>query len=185
MTLILVFYAIIRDYVGFGPARLIIMVSLIVCYSLLYIAEPNGTDNLLYAWMLQYGAGVGLIVSYQQFSRMFPNSKGLILGIFNSAGQASTLWPQVWAILIDNGYLTLKQIYLIWIAMTIVSLVLGTLLLPWYSTQEETAWTGDTKYDSLYHVIKKDYPLIEKRNESFKQQIKTNVQYLASPILFV
>ena len=69
----------------------------------MYFAEPNKSDTLLYIWSLQYGAGVGLIVSYQQFSRMFPENKGIILGTFNLAAQSSTLWPQAWDVLITKG----------------------------------------------------------------------------------
>ena len=74
------FFGLVRDYAGFGLCRLLVFISLILCYTLLYFAEPNQTDTLLYSWTLQYGAGIGLVVNNQQLSRMFPKNTGLILG---------------------------------------------------------------------------------------------------------
>ena len=89
-------FGLVRDYVGYGPCRLLLMSCLIISYSILYFAEPGESDNFLYAWSLQYGAGVGLIITYQQISRMFPANKGFTLGTFNMAAQSSALWPQFW-----------------------------------------------------------------------------------------
>ena len=175
----------IRDYAGFGLCRLLLFISLIFCYTLLYFAEPNQTDTLLYTWSLQYGAGVGLIVTYQQLSRMFPENKGLILGTLNLAAQASTLWPQAWDILIAKKYLTINQIFLIWIGLAGCSGIAGCFLLPWYSIKAEIPWNGNTKYETLYHVIKNKTGIFERTEESIKEQFKQNVQYLKSPMLFV
>ena len=46
---------------------------------LLYLAKAGSSDNLLYAWILQFGAGIGLYVNTQQIARLFTN-QGFIIG---------------------------------------------------------------------------------------------------------
>ena len=71
------------------------MVSLIVSYTVLYMIEPDKNEYLLFIWMLQFGAGIGLIVNNQEISRMFPSVKGLVLAILNMACEGSSLWPGI------------------------------------------------------------------------------------------
>ena len=54
--------------------------------------EPGKNEDLLFIWMLQFGAGIGLIVNNQEISRMFPMMKGIVLAILNMASEGSSLW---------------------------------------------------------------------------------------------
>ena len=81
-------------------------------------------------------------------------------------------------------WLTIHQIYLIWIGLTCASCIAGCFILPWYSVQEETGWTADTKYETLYHVIKNKKGILEPTEDSIKQQFIKNIRYLKSPMIF-
>lgn len=85
----LVVFGLIRDYIGYGASRLILMTCLITCYTVMYLATPGENDSFLNVWMLQFGAGVGLIMNYQQVSRMYPKNKALMIGILTLASQSS------------------------------------------------------------------------------------------------
>lgn len=46
-----------RDYIGYGFSRIVLLLMVATSYLILYFAEPGESDSLLYAWMLQYGGG--------------------------------------------------------------------------------------------------------------------------------
>ena len=71
------------------------------------LAKPGESDSLLKVWTLQYGAGVGLIINYQQVARMFPKNKGFMIGIFNLAAQSSE-WDSKCNDL-DNRYIIIEN----------------------------------------------------------------------------
>ena len=47
-----------RDYIGYGFSRIVLLLMVATSYLILYFAEPGESDSLLYAWMLQYGGGM-------------------------------------------------------------------------------------------------------------------------------
>ena len=44
-----------RDYIGYGFSRIMLLLMVSTSYVILYFAESGETDTLLYAWTLQYG----------------------------------------------------------------------------------------------------------------------------------
>ena len=46
-----------RDYIGYGFSRIVLLLMVATSYLILYFAKPGVSDSLLYAWMLQYGGG--------------------------------------------------------------------------------------------------------------------------------
>ena len=79
--------------------------------------------------------GIGLLVNTQQVARLFVN-RGFIIGTFSTVNQVSSLWPQAWDLLTLKNILTLQEIYLIWIGLTLSSLLIGTFVLPWFNIEE-------------------------------------------------
>ena len=81
---------------------------------LLGISEPGSSDGLQYFWILQYGTGTGAFLAGLQYFTLFPRRVGFLIGLANGLAHASSIWPQLWLILIRKGILTYSQIMFIW-----------------------------------------------------------------------
>ena len=85
-----------RDYLAFGWCRAICFVVLIFSYFMLALAEPGKTDWMLYFWILQFGSGTTLMLSYFHIAKLFPLHQALLIGFFNVGSDLSSMIPQLW-----------------------------------------------------------------------------------------
>ena len=135
----MLFHGLLRDYVSNGVARVemyfflsnvfiiiefLKFVPALFChylktfksltYILLGISTPGSSDSLQYFWIIQYGTSTGAFLSGLQYFTLFPQRVGLLIGIANGLAHASSIWPQLWLILIRKDLLTYSQIMFIW-----------------------------------------------------------------------
>ena len=59
--------------------------------------------------------------------------KLLLIGIANGLAHGSSIWPQLWLVLIRQKYLTYSQIMFIWGGLAVSSLILGFFIMPWHN----------------------------------------------------
>ena len=83
-------------------------------YLLLGISKPGSSDALQYFWILQYGTGAGAFLAGLQYFTLFPRRVGFLIGLANGLAHASSIWPQLWLILIRKQILTYSQIMFFW-----------------------------------------------------------------------
>ena len=86
--------------------------------------------------------------------------------------------------MIEKEYLSLSEIYLIWIGATSLSFIVGTFSLPWHSIPEDPNYSNNTKYLTLVDVIRQRKSILEESEESLKTKFLTNIKYFKSPMLF-
>jgi len=94
----------LRDYLGFGPGLLIMKSLITIGYILLANAEPLGSDNLLYGWVLQYGSAISQLFFYIQLARLFDRTSFIISCIMLAMALSSFI-PELWkALLIEHDF---------------------------------------------------------------------------------
>ena len=86
--------------------------------------------------------------------------------------------------MIEGDYLTLSDIYLIWIGATAVSLIVGTIFLPWYSIPEDPNCSKSTQFLTLVDVLRHKKSIIQQSEDALKSKFLANMKYLKSPMLF-
>ena len=79
--------------------------ALSASYLLMAISSPGISDDLLYLWIAQFGAGTSLMLNYFQVCKLFPGGQGLLIGILNLSSDLCALLPQLWWYLISNEFL--------------------------------------------------------------------------------
>ena len=70
----------IRDYFGYGFARLEIYFLLTLSYAMLGISTPGSSDALQYFWIIQFGCIIAGSLNGKQFFTLFPNQFGFLIG---------------------------------------------------------------------------------------------------------
>ena len=80
LGIFILIHGFIRDYVGYGVARLEIYFLLSVSYVLLGISSPGSSDVLQYFWIIQFGCTIGAYLNGMQYFTLFPNQFGFLIG---------------------------------------------------------------------------------------------------------
>ena len=80
LGIFILIHGFIRDYVGYGVARLEIYLLLSLSYVLLGITSPGSSDVLQYFWIIQFGSIIGAFLNGMQYFTLFPNQFGLLIG---------------------------------------------------------------------------------------------------------
>ena len=161
LGIFLLFLGFIRDFVAYGLCRLVCYTLLATSYFMMIIAKPGQSDYLLYvrdlthinikfkfstdyfphwnykigsvtAWVLHYAAGIGLLLNGLQFFGLYPKYAAFLTGICNSLLALCSLVPQLWLkLIIKWNLLSYHTVLIIWLTGALVSLVIGTLIMPW------------------------------------------------------
>ena len=80
LGIFILIHGFIRDYFGYGFARLEIYVLLTLSYALLGISTPGSSDALQYFWIIQFGCIIAGSLNGKQFFTLFPNQFGFLIG---------------------------------------------------------------------------------------------------------
>ena len=80
LGIFILIHGFIRDYVGYGVARLEIYFLLTLSYALLGISSPGSSDGLQYLWIIQFGCTIGAYLNGMQYFTLFPNQFGFLIG---------------------------------------------------------------------------------------------------------
>lgn len=127
----MVLNGIIRDFSSFGFSRAFVMIMLILTYILLAVSEPGSSDVLQYAWVLQTGAGIAINTNQMYLCYLFPDIIGFQMGLNYAMKGFGSMLPQFWLMLIRNGTVSYKSILWLWTILTILSFLIGLVVLPW------------------------------------------------------
>ena len=80
LGIFILIHGFIRDYFGYGFARLEIYFFLTLSYALLGISTPGSSDALQYFWIIQFGCIIAGSLNGKQFFTLFPNQFGFLIG---------------------------------------------------------------------------------------------------------
>ena len=80
LGIFILIHGFIRDYVGYGVARLEIYFLLSLSYVLLGISSPGSSDVLQYFWIIQFGCTIGAYLNGMQYFTLFPKQFGFLIG---------------------------------------------------------------------------------------------------------
>jgi len=174
--LIIFMLGVIRDYLGPGLSLIATKIVLTLGYVMMWQAVPGELDNLLYGWVLQYGAGVTLMIGNLPNSRLFEWS--LFLITVNTLGaNLSQFNGQIWELISDSTSLTSCDLSAIWGCLTIFSIFTGVLFQPWNTVTTETR-AGRT----FLSIFRAGDLWIEKRETSPMANFKATMKCFASPV---
>ena len=124
--------SLVNDNVGYGVQRSIAYLLLSLCYFLLAVSTPT-TPMLQYVWILHHPVALFLVQSGFTLCSFCQNQAGLLINLGAGLLSASSLIPQAWLSLINQGLLTRSHLFYIWCGLTLVSLIITTFLFPWHS----------------------------------------------------
>ena len=185
LGILFLLFGFVRDFVSFGIARIMLYVNLILSYSLIALATPTGCDNFIYAFILQVGSGIGILLSCLQFSLLYPSYQSLLVGIANTCVTVGSIMPQIWLQAITNTSITFTQIMMIWTCLATFSLILGLLFYPWHNLPDNSEITSEDLL-ALPMIIKKKLPLLKIGEYStLPQMFRESASYLKSPMFYV
>ena len=63
---------------------------------------------------------------------LFPNQKGLLIGVATAYISISSMIPQGWLVIVTSGKVTLSNLMFIWMGLAIFGLLASTILFPWH-----------------------------------------------------
>ena len=186
LGILLLVFGFVRDFVSFGVARILLYANLILSYLLIALATPTGCDNLMYAFILQMGSGIGILLSCLQFSLFYPSYQSLLVGMANTCVAVGSIMPQIWLQAITNTSITFTQLMIIWTCLATISLVLGLLFYPWHNLPDKREVTSEDLY-TLPMIIKKKLPLLKIGDEypTLPQMFRESASFLKSPMFYV
>ena len=127
----MVFNGLIRDFSSFGFSRAFVMLMLILTYILLAVSEPGKTDVLQYAWVLQTSGGIAINTNQMYLCYLFPDMIGFQMGLNYAMKGFGSMLPQFWLMLVQDGMVSYKSIMWLWATLTILSFIIGLVILPW------------------------------------------------------
>ena len=110
---------------------------LIFSYLMIALATPTDVDYLMYAFIVQMGSGIGILLSSLQFCMFFPARQSLLVGSANTFMAVSSIVPQIWLISMEKTGISLTHLMIIWMCLASVSLVVGVLLFPWHNLPDD------------------------------------------------
>lgn len=182
LGILLLLFGFVRDFVSFGMARILLYGNLIMSYLLMALATPTGCDNLMYAFVLQMGSGIGIMLNCLQYSFLFPSHQSLIVGMVNTCGAASSIIPQIWLLVITDTRITFTQLLIMWACLAAISLVFGIFYCPWHNLPDSRE-IGHDDLDALPALIKKKLSIMKVTN--LIQQFRQSASFLKSPMFYV